>query len=174
MAIAVWAAEVAQWVEVGYSGAQWNEEDPARMLLGEFEHNLDDKNRVTLPARFRQSFAKGVVVARGIDKCLAVYPPDGWTRFVDEQLSGLNPFSREARQMSRYLFAGASETELDKQGRMSLPAGLLEHAGLERGVVVAGVRDHLELWDPDAWRKELDDVEGSADLVAERLARSQS
>jgi transcriptional regulator MraZ len=89
-------------------------------------------------------------------------------------MAGLNPFSREARQMSRFLFAGATETELDKQGRIMVPAPLLEHAKLKRDVVVAGVRDHLELWDPQAWRKELDDVEGSADLVAERLATAQA
>ncbi len=144
------------------------------MLLGEYEHALDDKNRVTLPARFRQAFADGVFVARGIDPCLLVYPPEGWNRFVEERMAGLNPFSREARQMSRFLFAGASETELDKQGRIMLPAPLLEHANLKRDVVVAGVRDHLELWDPAAWRKELDDVEGSANLVAERLATAQA
>ncbi|HEX2110329.1 MAG TPA: division/cell wall cluster transcriptional repressor MraZ [Gaiellaceae bacterium] len=144
------------------------------MLLGEYEHALDDKNRVTLPARFREAFADGVFVARGIDPCLLVYPPDGWTRFVDEQMAGLNPFSREARQMSRYLFAGTVETDLDKQGRVMLPPPLLEHAKLRRGVVVAGVRDHLELWDPTAWRREIDDVGGSADLVAERLAAKQS
>jgi MraZ protein len=144
------------------------------MLLGEYEHALDDKNRVTLPARFRQAFADGVFVARGIDPCLLVYPPDGWRRFVEEQMAGLNPFSREARQMSRYLFAGATETELDKQGRMMLPAPLIEHAKLRREVVVAGIRDHLELWEPGAWRREIDDVGGSADLVAERLAARQS
>ena len=144
------------------------------MLLGEYEHSLDDKSRVTLPARFRQAFADGVFVARGIDPCLLVYPPDGWNRLVDGRLAGLDPFSREARQMSRFLFAGAIETELDKQGRIMLPAALAEHAGLERDVVVAGVRDHLELWEPGAWRKELAEVEGSADLVAERLAAAQS
>lgn len=140
------------------------------MLLGEYEHALDDKNRVTLPARFRESFADGVFVAKGIDPCLVVYPPGGWNRLVEEQLAGLNPFSREARQMSRFLFSGAVETELDKQGRIMLPPPLLEHARLGREVIVAGVRDHLELWDPAAWRKELDEVEGSAELVAERLA----
>ena len=144
------------------------------MLLGEYEHALDDKNRVTLPARFRQAFAGGVFVARGIDPCLLVYPPDGWKRLVAEQLEGLNPFSREARQMSRYLFAGAVETELDKQGRIMLPPALVGHAKLGREVVVAGVRDHLELWEPLAWRKELEEVEGSAELVAERLATAQS
>jgi MraZ protein len=144
------------------------------MLLGEYEHALDDKNRVTLPAKFRQAFADGVFVARGIDPCLLVFPPEGWNRFVDEQLAGLNPFSREARQMSRLLFSGATETELDRQGRMVVPTPLLEHARLEREVVVAGVRDHLELWQPAAWRKELDEVGGSAELVAERLAAKQS
>jgi len=140
------------------------------MLLGEFEHALDDKNRVTLPARFRQAFADAVFVTRGFDPCLLVFPPDGWERFVDGQLAGLNPFSREARQMNRFLFAGGLETELDKQGRISLTPPLIQHAGLERGVIVAGVRDHLEIWDRDAWRRELNEVEGSAEHVAERLA----
>src|SRR5918997_1160446 len=107
------------------------------MLLGEYEHAFDDKNRVTLPARFRQAFADGVFVARGIDPCLLVFPPDGWNRFVDEQMAGLNPFSREERQMSRLLFSGASETELDRQGRMVVPSTLLEHARLNREVVIA-------------------------------------
>ncbi len=144
------------------------------MLLGEYEHALDDKNRLTLPAKFRQAFADGVFVARGIDPCLLVYPPDGWSRFVEEQLAGLNPFSREARQMSRYVFAGATETELDRQGRIMLAPPLIEHANLRREVVVAGVRDHLELWEPGAWKREIDDVGGSADLVAERLAARQT
>lgn len=140
------------------------------MLLGEYEHAVDDKNRLTLPAKFRQAFADGVFVARGIDPCLLVFPPAGWSRFVEERLDGLNPFSREARQMSRFIFAGATETELDRQGRIGLPPPLMEHAGLKREVVVAGVRDHLEIWDRDAWRREVDEVEGSAELVAERLA----
>ena len=140
------------------------------MLLGEYEHSLDDKNRVTLPARHREAFADGVFVARGIDPCLLLYPPEGWTGLVEGRLAGLDPFSREARQMSRFLFAGAIETELDRQGRIVVPASLAAHAGLERDVVVAGVRDHLELWEPRAWRKELAEVEGSADRVAERLA----
>jgi MraZ protein len=140
------------------------------LLLGEFEHSLDDKNRITLPARFRREFAGGVFVARGIDPCLLVYPPEGWNQLVEGRMAGLDPFSREARQMSRYLFAGASEAELDKQGRIMLPGPLLEHAALQREIVVAGVRDHLELWAPDAWRKELDHVGRSAEDVAERLA----
>ncbi len=159
-------------------GVKWDEveseEEPRAMLLGEYEHALDDKNRVTLPARFRQAFADGVFVTKGFDPCLLVYPPKGWSRFVDGQLGGLTPFSREARQMNRFVFASAIQTDLDKQGRMGLIAPLLQHAGLKRGVIVAGVQDHLELWEPEAWRRELDDVGGRADLVAERLAATQS
>jgi MraZ protein len=143
------------------------------MLLGEYDHSLDDKNRLTLPAKFRQSFSDGVVLARGMDGCLAVYTRNGWDTFVESRLAVLDPLSKESRQMSRFMFAGASETELDKQGRVMVPAPLVEHAGLDREVVVAGVRDHLEIWDRAAWREQLKEVEGSAELVAERLAAKQ-
>jgi MraZ protein len=144
------------------------------MLLGEYEHTIDDKNRVTLPSRFRQDFEGGVVVTRGIDPCLAVYTRKDWEEFVSARLAGLSPFSREARQMRRYLFSAATETELDRQGRVTLPAALMKYGRLERDVVVAGVQDHVEIWDRAAWRTQLEDVEGSAERVAERLAASQS
>ena len=140
------------------------------MFLGEYEHTLDDKNRLTLPAKFRDAFAGGVVVTRGMDGCLSVYTQEAWDRFVSIRLEGLDPFSREARQMSRFLFAGAAEAEPDKQGRVMLPPALITHAKLTREVVVAGVRDHVEIWDRATWRTHLEDVEGSAELVAERLA----
>jgi transcriptional regulator MraZ len=143
------------------------------MLLGEYEHTLDDKNRLTLPAKFRQALGGGVVVTRGMDGCLFVFTRGDWDEFVSARLEGLNPFSREARQMSRFMFAGATETELDKQGRIMVPPALLEHARLGRDVVVAGVRDHVEIWDQAAWRKQLKEVEGSVELVAERLAAKQ-
>jgi MraZ protein len=142
------------------------------MLLGEHDHALDDKNRLTLPAKLRQSFSDGAVVARGMDGCLAVYTREGWDSFVEGRLAGLNPFSKEARQMRRYVFAGASETELDKQGRVMIPPPLVEHAGLGREVVVAGVGDRLEIWSRAAWREQIKEVEGSAERVAERLAEN--
>ncbi len=140
------------------------------MFLGEYEHTIDDKNRLTLPARFRDAFEGGGVVTRGMDGCLSVYTRGAWERFVSVRLEGLDPFSREARQLGRFLFAGATEAEPDKQGRIMLPAPLVKHAKLDREVVVAGVRDHLEIWDRAVWRAHLEDVEGSAELVAERLA----
>jgi MraZ protein len=143
------------------------------MLLGEFEHTLDDKNRLTLPAKFRQAFGGGMVVSRGFDGCLFVFAREDWDDFVAARLEGLNPLSREARQMSRYMFSGAAEAELDKQGRVIVPPALLQHAGLGREVVVAGIRDHVEIWDRAAWKEQLKEVEGSVELVAERLAAKQ-
>ncbi|HXY81972.1 MAG TPA: division/cell wall cluster transcriptional repressor MraZ [Gaiellaceae bacterium] len=140
------------------------------MLLGEYEHTLDDKNRLTLPARVRQAFAEGIVVTRGMDGCLFAYTREAWESMVASRLATLNTLSKEGRRMQRFFFSGATETELDKQGRVGLPAALLEHAKLGRDVVVAGVHDHLEIWDRAAWRLELAEVEGSAEHVAERLA----
>jgi MraZ protein len=140
------------------------------MLLGEHAHTIDDKNRLTLPARFRHVFGEGIVVTRGMDGCLFAYTRDDWERLVQDRLAGLDPLSKEGRRMQRYFFSAAMEADLDKQGRVILSAALLEHAKLGRDVVVAGVHDHLEIWDRDAWRRELAEVEGSAEDVAERLA----
>jgi MraZ protein len=140
------------------------------MLLGEHEHTLDDKNRLTFPAKFRATFAGGVVLTRGMDKCLYVYRPEDWNRLVETRLGPLDPLSKEGRRMQRFFFTGAAEAELDRQGRVMVPSALIQHAGLGRNVVVAGMRDHLEIWDAAAWRTELKEVEGSAEDVAERLA----
>ena len=140
------------------------------MLLGSYDHTIDDKNRLTLPAKFRQAFAGGVFVTRGLDGCLFAYRREDWGRLVESRLSTLDPLSPETRRLERFFYAGASESELDKQGRVMIPAQLIEHAKLGREVVVAGVNDRLEIWDRAAWRKELAEVEGSAEDVAERLA----
>ena len=140
------------------------------MLLGTHEHTIDDKNRLTLPARFRESFADGIVVKRGIERCLDAYRREDWVRHVESRLAPLDPFSQEARRIQRFHFAGAAEAELDKQGRVMIPAPLLAHAQLGREVVVAGLRDHVEIWDREAWGHELAEIEGSAVDVAERLA----
>jgi transcriptional regulator MraZ len=160
---------------VGDCGAKWGTADVSprpklRMLLGEYEHTIDDKNRLTLPAKFRPAFAEGIVVTRGFDGCLYAYRRPDFARLVESRLTPLDPFSRAARQVQRHLLSAAVETELDKQGRVMLPAALLTHAKLNRDVVVAGVDDHLEIWDRELWRAELAELEGSAEDVAERLA----
>src|SRR6266516_7427151 len=138
------------------------------MLLGEHDHTIDEKNRLTLPARFRNSFAGGVVLTRGIDRCLAVYPRDEWERSLGARIGELEGLSRDDRRLQRFFFASAAEADLDGQGRLMVPAALMKHAGLGREVTVAGVYDHLEIWDRATWRAEMTDVEGSAEDVAER------
>ena len=143
------------------------------MLLGEHEHALDDKNRLTLPARLRDQLGERVVVTRGLDGCLYVYAAAEWAKLA-ERVGTLDPLSREARTMQRFFFASGIEAELDKQGRIVIPANLLESAGIGRDVTVAGIYDHLEIWDRATWRKEMDEVEGSAEHVAERLAQKRN
>ena len=142
------------------------------MLLGEFEHTLDEKNRLTLPAKFREAFADGVVVTRGMDGCLYAYARGDFDQLAD-RVRALDPLGRESRLMQRHFFSAATDAEPDKQGRIMIPAALLESAGLRREVVVAGVYDHLEIWDRAAWREHLKEVEGSAEHVAERLAANR-
>ncbi|HZC74922.1 MAG TPA: division/cell wall cluster transcriptional repressor MraZ, partial [Gaiellaceae bacterium] len=135
---------------------------------------IDDKNRLTLPAKFRRAFEDGIVVTRGLDGCLWAWTPEGWENYRDSTLATLHPLSQQGRRMHRHFFSGASETTPDKQGRVSIPSALLAHAKLGRDVVVAGVNDHLEIWDRAAWKRELAEVEGSAEDVAERLAAQGS
>jgi len=139
------------------------------MLLGEHEHSLDEKNRLTLPAKLRAAFEDGVVVTRGLDGCLFAYPRAAWEQLAG-RIQSLDPLSQEARVMQRHFFSGATQGELDRQGRMVLPQSLIEHAGLTREITVAGVHDHLEIWDRAKWRRQMHEVEGSAEDVAERLA----
>jgi MraZ protein len=139
------------------------------MLLGQHEHSLDEKNRLTLPARLREQLGERVVVTVGLDGCLDAYAQDDWDRLA-RRIRELDALSRETRVMHRHFFAQAVTAELDRQGRMVLPATLLEAVGIEREVTIAGVHDHLEIWDRTRWREHLREVEGSAGHVAERLA----
>ncbi len=144
------------------------------MFYGAYEHTIDDKGRITLPARFRDAFADGVVLSKSFDKCIDVLPRAAWDSSIRARLAGLDSFSREARELRRYVFTGASDCEPDKQGRVHLPSTLATHAGLEREVVIAGVDDRLEIWDRQAWVEHLTTVGGSADDVAERFASQRS
>lgn len=139
------------------------------MLLGTHDHTIDDKSRLTLPARFRRAFEAGVVVTRGLDPCLVAYPRDEWAR-SQSRIAELDTLSGEARRLQRVVYGNAVEGDLDKQGRFVVPGKLREYAGLGRDVVVAGVNDHLEIWDRAAWQRELAESEGRTRDVAERLA----
>jgi MraZ protein len=139
------------------------------MLLGEYDHTLDEKNRLTLPAKLREELGEEVVITRGLDGCLFVYSKASF-EILASRVGALDPFRPETRTMQRYFFTGAPPVELDRQGRMVVPTKLLERAGIGREVTIAGVFDHLEIWDRAAWREQLMQAEGSAEDVAERLA----
>lgn len=143
------------------------------MFYGEHTHTVDDKKRLTLPSRFRDALAGGVVLARGIEKNIDVYPREGWDANV-ARIAELDSLTREAREMKRFVFAGATVAELDKQGRVLVPPHLATHAKLSKEVVLAGVHDHIEIWDGAEWKTHLNAIEGSAGDVAERLADRRS
>ena len=139
------------------------------MLLGQHEHSLDDKNRLTLPAKLREQLGDDVVITRGMDGCLYLYARDAW-EVLAARIGGLDSLSAASRQMQRHFFANANAGALDKQGRIVIPAVLLESLGIGRDVTVTGVYDHLEIWDRSTWATQQQQVEGSAEDVAERLA----
>jgi len=140
------------------------------MLSGEYEHTLDEKNRLTLPARFRPRFAEGLVLTRGMDNSLSIFAKEEFSSVIEARLAKLDQLSREGRLMHRFYFSGAVEAVPDRQGRVMVPQALLQSAGLEREVIVVGVFDHLEVWDRATWRGYMKQVEENVEDAAERLA----
>jgi len=140
------------------------------MFIGQYDHSIDDKSRLTLPVRFRDALADGVVLSKGLDGSVDVYPKDAWQMIVAERMGRLDPLMPDTRTLQRLFFGGAAEDTPDKQGRVLLPAHLLRYGSLSKDVTVVGSNDHLEIWDRAAWVERLEGIEGSADHVAERLA----
>ena len=120
------------------------------MFLGEYQHTLDPKGRVILPAAFREELEEGMVMTVGLDNCVAVYPLGAWARAV-ESLRTVRPADRRERMFARLLTASAQREHLDRQGRVGVPARLREHANLRRDVAVIGADARIELWDARAW-----------------------
>jgi len=139
------------------------------MFASEFNHTIDDKGRLTLPARFRTELAAGVTVTRGIERCLFIYPKDEWKKLAD-QLTALSITNKKVRDFRRYLFSGASESEPDKQGRILLPAYLREYANLDGDAIIVGSGAHLEVWNPALWRETLADLVLNAQETAQMLS----
>jgi MraZ protein len=129
------------------------------VFLGEFVHILDSKGRLTIPAKFRADLDTGLVITRGIDRCLAVFPLGEWEQLA-EQVSDLPMTDRQARAFRRLLFANASDVFLDKQGRVVIPPRLREYANLDGEVVVTGLNTYIEVWSAEAWDEVREQVEG--------------
>ena len=121
------------------------------MFLGEYQYIIDDKGRLTIPAKFRRPLLNGLVITRGLDRNLTIYPLDVWAKLV-EKIESLPLGDPQARKLRRLIFAGASDVEPDKQGRVNIPAYLLEYGAISKEVVVAGVNAYIELWAPEQWQ----------------------
>jgi MraZ protein len=126
---------------------------------GQYEHSLDAKDRITIPARFRAALAEGVVLAQGLEPCVEVYSESAYGDVEQRFLADLNPFEREGRRTQRRFHARSEDEKLDSAGRVKLPRRLIEHAGLEGSCVIAGVMNRLEIWNPDRWAAENDAID---------------
>lgn len=138
------------------------------MLIGEYLHTLDAKKRLSLPAKFRKEVGKKVVITRGLDACLFLFPQKSWDK-IATKLSDL-PFGQaDTRGMSRFILAGAVDTEVDNAGRILVPDYLKDFADLKSRVVLAGVSDRIEIWNEKTWEEYKHRIEKGADQMAEKL-----
>ncbi len=138
------------------------------MLIGEYLHTLDAKKRLSMPAKFRKEIGKKVVITRGLDSCLFLFPQKSWDK-IASKLSDL-PFGQaDTRGMSRFILAGAVDTEVDNAGRILVPDYLKDFADLKSRVVLAGVSDRIEIWNEKTWEEYKHRIEKGADQMAEKL-----
>ena len=139
------------------------------MFLGEYVHSIDAKGRVAVPAKFRPRLEQGLIITRGFERCLQVYPMEAW-QTLSERVSALSLGQAEARQLRRLLFANAFDTELDKQGRILVPASLRDYAGIGESTVVAGMNTYFEIWAHDAWQVTLASIAADSGDIATTMA----
>jgi len=140
------------------------------MFIGEYQHSLDSKNRITMPSKFREELGESFVMTKGMDDCLFIYSMNEW-KIVEDKLKSLPMTSKDARAFVRFFFAGASECEIDKQGRVLIPTNLKDYAKIEKDTVVIGVSTRIEIWSLDEWNRFNNDANISYEDVAEKMAQ---
>ncbi len=138
------------------------------MFIGEFEHNLDAKGRVAVPAKFRSQISGGAIITRGIDHCLFILTSKDW-EVLAEKLIKLPLAQANSRAFVRLMLSGASDAELDAQGRILIPDYLRKYAGLKKSVKITGVYNRLEVWDESAWKEYKTKTESASEEIAEKL-----
>lgn len=139
------------------------------MLIGEYEHSVDVKGRLIMPAKLREEIGEKFVVTKGLDGCLFVFSLKEWDLF-QEKLRALPVSNKNARDFSRFFLAGAIECEIDKQGRFLISGNLREFASLEKDVVIIGVTTRLEIWNKEKWKNYSSDENISAEEIAENMS----
>ncbi len=139
------------------------------MLIGEYKHTLDPKKRLSLPSKWRKELGSTLIVTRGLDNCLFVYPQAEWEK-ITEKIGNLPLGSADTRSFNRFFLSGAVEVEVDTVGRILVPDFLKDFAKLETKVVLAGIHDRVEIWDENRWTEYKARIEMQADSLAEKLS----
>ena len=137
------------------------------MLIGEFNHGMDQKNRIIVPVKLREDLGESFIITKGLDGCLYIYPKNEWLMF-EAKLKALHLTSKDARAFVRFFFSGANEMEPDKMGRILIPQSLLEYAGIADEVVSVGMMNRVEVWSKEKW-KAYNDSELDMDEIASRM-----
>ena len=138
------------------------------MLIGEYEHSLDVKGRLILPAKIREDMGDKFIVTKGLDGCLFGFSQNEWTNF-EEKLKTLPLTNKNARDFIRFFLSGATECEIDKQGRFLITSNLREYATLEKDAIIIGVGTRIEIWNREKWKSYNSDENISADEIAENM-----
>lgn len=150
------------------SGGHFRGRGCVEMFMGEFQHTLDAKGRLIIPAKFREELGVGAVLTRGLDNCLFLFPHSEW-QALEEKLKSLPLTKAGARQFVRFLFSGATDCELDKQGRIMIPQNLREYAEIDKEAVVIGVSSRVEIWSKARWEAYIREAEESYETIAESI-----
>lgn len=138
------------------------------MFIGEFTYTIDNKKRLAIPVKFREDLGKKIIITRGLDNCLFVYPEKEWEVLADK-LGKLPLGQQDARGFVRVMLAGAMDVEIDNLGRILIPDYLKEYARLKKGIVIAGLYNRLEIWDENEWKKYKEKAEENVEEMAEKL-----
>ncbi|WP_409275531.1 division/cell wall cluster transcriptional repressor MraZ [Neobacillus sp. SCS-31] len=138
------------------------------MFMGEYHHNIDNKGRLIVPSKLRDNLGEMFIITRGLDRCLFGYPLSEW-RVIEEKLKALPLTKKDARAFTRFFFSGATESEIDKQGRINIPAPLLDYANLQKECVILGVSNRIEIWSKQIWEEYFQESEDSFAEIAENM-----
>ena len=138
------------------------------MLLGEYQHNLDGKGRVAIPAKFREKLSAGAIITRGLDNCLFVFMGSEW-EILAAKLVALPLAQANSRAFVRLMLAGAMDVQIDNQGRILIPDYLRKYAGLKKQIIIAGLYNRIEVWDGEKWEHYKQKTESASDEIAEKL-----
>jgi MraZ protein len=140
------------------------------MITGQFRNSLDEKGRLLIPAKIRNEIAGNMlVITRGLDRCLWVFPPEQWKKVSEGLMAAASPFTKRARLLQRWIIAPAQEVEIDRSGRVNIPHALQEAVGLERECMILGLNRYLEIWDVEAYETYLAESEDEFQEAAEEL-----